>query len=129
MLNNYRKKPKLSKSNISKDEMEALCILRKDSNCMGLTADRWVALVVMDKDTYIEKCMTLLSDHRVYLECRGLTKTTHNKVIKQLTDLNKQFRPRLQNLYPKQCTPGDNSPPARFMDFLKSLNKMPHSEP
>ena len=47
-----------------------------------LTADKGVAVVVMGKGTYIEKCMTLLSDHRVYQECRDLTKTIHNKVIK-----------------------------------------------
>ena len=46
-----------------------------------------VALVVMDKDTYIEKCMTLLNEHKVYQDWRDLTKTIHNKVIKQLTDL------------------------------------------
>ena len=50
---------KLQKSNISKDEREALHSLRKDSNCMVLVADKGTALVVMDKDTYIEKCMTI----------------------------------------------------------------------
>ena len=60
---------KLPKSNISKDERVALHSLRKDSNHMVLTSDKRVDLVVMDKDTCIEKCMTLLSDHRVYQEC------------------------------------------------------------
>ena len=59
----------------------------KDINCMVLTADKGIALVVMVKDTYIEKYTTLLSDHRVYQECRDLTKTINNKVIIQLTDL------------------------------------------
>ena len=55
---------------------------------MVLTADKGIALVVMDKDTFIEKCMTLLSDHRIYQKCKDLTKTIHAKVIKKLTDLN-----------------------------------------
>ena len=59
-----------------------------------LTADKGVALVIMDKDTYVEKCMTLLNDHKVYQECRDLTKPIHAKVIKQLTDL-KQCRSRV----------------------------------
>ena len=87
MLTTYSKKSKLPKSNISRDERKALCSLRKDSNCMVFTADKDVALVVMDKDTYIEKCMTLLSDHRVYQEYRDHTNTIYNRVIKQLTDL------------------------------------------
>ena len=80
MLTNYSKKSKLPKSHISKDEREALHSLRKGSNHMALSADKGVPLVVMDKDTYIEKIFTLLSDHTVYHECRDLTKTIHNKV-------------------------------------------------
>ena len=75
-LTNYNNKSKLPKSNITKDEREALHSLKKDSNHMVLTADKWVALVVMAKDTYIEKCMTLLGDHGVCQECRDLTKTS-----------------------------------------------------
>ena len=87
VLTNYSNRSELPKSNITKDEREALCSLKKDRNHMVLTADKGVALVVMDKDTYIEKCMTLLSDHRVYQQCRNLPKTIHAKVIKQLTEL------------------------------------------
>ena len=54
---------------------------------MVLTTDKRVPLAVMDKDTYIEKWMTLLSNHRVYQGYRDLTKTIHTKVIKQLIDL------------------------------------------
>ena len=64
----YSNRSKLTKSNITKDEREALCNLKKDSNCMVLIADKGVALVVMDKDMYIEKFKTFLSDHRVYQE-------------------------------------------------------------
>ena len=46
----------------------------------------------MDKDRYIEKCMTLLSDHRVYQEFSNPNETFNNKVIKQLTDLKKTVK-------------------------------------
>ena len=86
MLTNYSIGSKLPKSNITKYERGAVHNLR-DSNCMVLTAYEGVGIVIMDKDTYIEKCMTLLSEHRVYKECRDLTKAIHAKVIKQLTGL------------------------------------------
>ena len=118
MLTNYSNKSKAPKSNITKDEREALCNLKKDNDHMFLTADKGVALVVKDKDTYIEKCMTLLNDHKVYQECKDLTKPINAKVIKQLTDL-KQFRSRVQKPIPKTVAPGDNSPPARFYGLPK----------
>ena len=52
VLANYSKKSILPKFNISKDERGALCSLRNTSNCMVLTADKGVALVVMDKHIY-----------------------------------------------------------------------------
>ena len=54
---------------------------------MILTAGKGVVLVVVDKDMYIEKCMTLLRDQNVYQECKELTKSFHNKVIRQHCDL------------------------------------------
>ena len=71
------------KSSITKEGREALHNLKKDNNHMILTADKGVALVVVDKDMYIEKCMTLLSDQGVYQECKDLIKSIHNKVRRQ----------------------------------------------
>ena len=48
--------------NISKEEKEAIKTLREDSSHVVLTADKGVALVVMDKSQYVNKCMTLLDD-------------------------------------------------------------------
>ena len=52
---------KLPKSNITKEERETLHNLKKDSNCIVLTTDKGVLLVIMNKDTYKEKYKTLLS--------------------------------------------------------------------
>ena len=51
---------------------------------MVLTTYKGVALVIIDKNMYIEKCMALLNDEEVYCECRDQTKSIHSKVLKQL---------------------------------------------
>ena len=61
--------------------------LRKDDSCLALTSDKGVALVIIDEDMYIEKCMTLINDEEVYHECRDQTKSIHSEVLKQLLDL------------------------------------------
>ena len=58
---------------------------------MVLTANKGVALVVMDNDMYIEKIMSLLKDQEVYQECKHQTKSIHAKVFKQLHDLKKSM--------------------------------------
>ena len=84
---------------------------------MVLTADKGILVVVMDKDTYIEKYMPLLNDHKVYQECRAVTKTIH--AIKNLLTY-KQFRSRVQTLILKTVPPGDNSLPATFYGIPKA---------
>ena len=54
---------------------------------MVLTTNKGVALEVMVKDMYIEKCLALLSDQEVYQEYKDQTKSTHAKVLKQSLDL------------------------------------------
>ena len=64
--------------NISKEEKEAIKTLREDSSCMVLTADKGVALVVMDTSQYIDKCMALLDDTKVYKPCKDTIKKLPN---------------------------------------------------
>ena len=52
----------LSKPNISKEEWKAIKELRTDKECLILTADKGVALVVMDKKDYTQKMQQLLAD-------------------------------------------------------------------
>ena len=47
-------------------------------------------MVIIDKDIYIEKFMTLLNDEEVYHECRGKTSFMDSKLVKHLID-NKNF--------------------------------------
>ena len=63
ILNTFTNKP--IHTSITKPEHLGLENLRKDKNCIIVTADKVVALVVMDKTEYITKCEALLQDNSV----------------------------------------------------------------
>ena len=65
--------------NITKEEREAIKTLREDASRVVLTADKGVALVVMDKSQYVDKCMTLLDDTKVYKPGKDTTKKTSQR--------------------------------------------------
>ena len=54
------------KSNITKQEVQALAELKKDQPRVILAADKGVARVVMDKEDYKKKAETLLEDRGTY---------------------------------------------------------------
>ena len=49
------------KSNLKKAEIKALAELKRDKDRIVLTPDKEVAMVVLDKDKYIEKAEKLLA--------------------------------------------------------------------
>ena len=51
------------KPNLTKNEMSALRELKKDRDCIVLTADKGVAMVVMDRQDYINKAKHLLNQN------------------------------------------------------------------
>ena len=53
------------KSNITKEEHQALRKPKKDENRMVLTADKGVSLVVLDKEEYIQKAQHLLHQSKL----------------------------------------------------------------
>ena len=69
VLTKFTTKPIPIFSNITKEERKALHNLRKDDSDMILTADKGVALVIIDKHMYIVKYMALLNNEKVYHEC------------------------------------------------------------
>ena len=71
ILQHYQKK-KSHTHKITNEEREAIKTLREDASL--LTADKGVALVVMDKSQYVDKCMALLNDTKVYKPCKDTTK-------------------------------------------------------
>ena len=97
---------------------------RKDSSCVVLTADKGVALVVMDKSQYIDKCMALLSDTKVYKPCKDTTKKLHRHIQESLRRLNREHgTSRLYDwskiYYNKLLPKGNSSPAPRFYGLPK----------
>ena len=80
-----------------------------------LTADKGVALVVMGKSQYIDKCMALLNDTKVYKPCKDTTKKLHRDIQESLQRLNREHRTsRLYDwskLYYNKLLPTGNSSP------------------
>ena len=66
--------------NITKQEQEAIKQLKQDDTRVVLTTDKGVAMVVMDKSSFVDKCMALLQDTNVYQPCRDLTGQIHRQV-------------------------------------------------
>ena len=110
--------------NITKEEWEAIITLREDPSHMVLTADKSVALVVMDKSQYVDKYMALLDDTKVYKPCRDTTKKLHIDVQETLWQLNRDYgTSRLswwsKYYYNKLLPTGNSSPASRFYGLPK----------
>ena len=65
LLQDYKGKH-VSHPNISKMEREAIKTFKEDDTWVVLTADKGVAMVVMDNSSYFDKCMALFQDTNVY---------------------------------------------------------------
>ena len=113
--------------NMTKEEWEAIKTLREDSSCVVLTVDKGVALVVMDKSQYIDKCMALLNDTKVYKPCKDTTKKLHRDVQESLQKLNREHgTSRLYDwskLYYNKLLPMGNSSPAPRFYGLRKIHK------
>ena len=74
--------------NITREEREALDGLRKDDNIMVLPADKGRVTVVMDKQSYLDKCQELLRDEKTYKKLkRDPTSNYQDKFKESLWDL------------------------------------------
>ena len=108
--------------NITKEEREAIKTLKEDDSHVVLTADKGVAMMVMDKGSYIEKCVTLLQDTNVYQPWRDLTNQIYRQVQASLLKLKGKHGKEYQwvQLYYNHLLPtGNSSPPARFYGLPK----------
>ena len=91
---------------------------------MVLTADKGVALVVMDKSQYVDKCMALLDGTKVYKTCRDTTKKLQRDVQEAFWQLNRNHgTSRLswwsKHYYNKLLPTGNSSPVPRFYGLPK----------
>ena len=102
--------------------MKAIKTLKEDDSRIVLTANKGVAMVVMDKSSYASKCMTLLQDTNVYQPCRDLTGQIHRQVQATLCKLKGKYDKEhqwVQVQYSHLLPTGNTSPPARFYGFPK----------
>ena len=83
ILNTFTNKP--IHTTITKPEHLALENLRKDKDCIIVTADKGVALVVMDSTEYITKCEALLQDNSFHQQIsKNTSPLIHKELIKIL---------------------------------------------
>ena len=121
LLQDYKGKC-ASQPNITKMEREAIKTLKEDNRCIVLTADKGIAMVVMDKNSYIDKCMALLQDSNIYQPCRDLTGQIHRQVQAMLRKLKGKYEKEhqwVQLQYNQLLPTGNSSPPARFYGLPK----------
>ena len=103
-------------------ERESIKTLKEDDTWVVLTADKGVAMVVMDKSSYFDKCMALLQDTNVYQPCRDLTGQIHRQVQASLCKLKGKYGKEhqwVQLQYSQLLPTGNSSPPARFYGLPK----------
>ena len=104
------RKPHHPKPNLNKDEFIALKQLKSDNNCMVLTADKGVALVVIDTVDYIKKAKEILEDTKTYRVIQtDPTSRLKNKLINILRRI-KTATGLQENIY-KKMYPTGASPP------------------
>ena len=78
------KKTQPTRSNVTKDEFQAIKELKHDDNRIILTADKGVALVVLNKEDYIEKAEHLLNQQTYRKIKEDPTPKQKSKLIKLL---------------------------------------------
>ena len=81
---------------------------------MVFTEYKGVVLVIIDKNMYIDKCVALHNDEKVYHECRQQITSIHSNMLKQCLDLKNYIKLKFKDHYIKLCPAGDNSLTARF---------------
>ena len=104
------KQARPSKPNISKEEWKAIKELRTDKDCLVLTADKGVVLVVIDKIDYTKKMNQLLEDKNTYrLLKMDPTNKQKNRLINILRRIKSEGRLE-ESTYKKMYPTGTSSP-------------------
>ena len=96
------------KPNLTKAQMSALRELKKDRDCIVLTADKGVAMVVMDRQDYINKTNHLLNQSTYKTINKDPTNTIKNKLINILKTIKTKSglgTSIYKSMYPTGCVP------------------------
>ena len=121
LLQDYKQK-QASHPNITEEERGAIKTLKKDDTWVVLTPDKGVAMVFMDKSSYVDKFMTLLQDTNVYKPCKDLTNQTHRHVqaaLHRLKEIQGKKHQWVQLHYNQLLSTHNSSPAARFCGLPK----------
>ena len=117
-INALLRKAKIPKPNLTKEERIGLAQLKKDKDRVVLIADKGVAMVVMDKQEYINKAEELLAQ----LAYRTIPKDQTNKIKAQL--ITKLRRIKRDNNLDEGTYKAMNPTgfiPRSFMDYQKFI--------
>ena len=96
------------KPNLSKAQNSALRELKRDRDHIVLTADKGVAMVVMDKQDYINKANHLLNQNTYKVISKDPTNTIKNKLINILKGIKTKTGLGINtynSMYPTGCVP------------------------
>ena len=111
------------KPNLTKAQNSALRELKKDRDHIVLTADKGVAMVIMDRQDYISKANTLLSQNTYRSIPWDPTNSIKNKLINILKRVKSQTGLSNQTykaMYPTGCIPPGS------MDYPRSTSWTSH---
>ena len=106
-VNILLKRTKPSKKNISREEMKALKELREDQDRMVLTADKGMAMVVMDRKEYQDKVDGILATSAQRTISTDPTNKLKVQLIQKLRRMKRETNMdegMYRTMYPTSCT-------------------------
>ena len=119
-VNSLLRNAQVPKPNLTKQERLGLAQLKKDKDRVILTADRGVAMVVMDNEEYVTKVQELLSQPVYRLLPRDPTNKIKAQLITKLRKIKKENNldeGMYKAMYPTGCIPPS------FMGYQKFINR------
>ena len=96
------------KPNLTKAQTSALRELKRDRDCIVLTADKGVAMIIMDRQDYINKANQLLNQDTYKVITKDPTNTIKNKLINILKNIKTKTglgTNTYKSMYPTGCVP------------------------
>ena len=96
------------KPNLTKAQNLALRELKRDRDCIVLTSDKGVSMVIMDRQDYINKANSLLNQNTYKSIPRDPTNSIKNKLISILKRVKNQTgldSNTYKSMYPTGCVP------------------------
>ena len=119
-INTFLRKAKVPKPNLIRQERIGLAQLKKDKDRVILTADKGVAMVVMNREEYITKAQELLAQPAYRLIPRDPTNKIKAQLITKLRQI-KKYNNLDEGMYKAMYSTG--SVPPSFMGYPKSIKQ------